>query len=162
MEALFLFHVFSCNDPWVIVDLGNCICTMSMDTLVYSNQNGTFHNAVKRSGVHIEKRVSKYLLNQGLLNQMDRTLSARGKYFPFCTLKRGGTSFKNWQFGEPYLLTKKRHQIASSGNRILKNDSLILRDFLINIFLIPFFVEEVQWKVWNLSKLFPKWKGKFS
>ena len=28
-----------------------------------------------------------------------KTFFDRGKYFPFCTLKQGGTSFKNWQFG---------------------------------------------------------------
>ena len=67
-------------------------------------------------------------------------------YFLFCTLKRGGTSFKNWQFGEPYLLMRStHHQIASPGHRIL-----------ISISLIPFSVEEVHWKVRNLSKLFSK------
>ena len=37
----------------------------------------------------------------------------RGKYFSFCALKPGGTSLKNWQFGEPFLL-------AQSANKLLK------------------------------------------
>ena len=44
-----------------------------------------------------------------------------GKYFPFCALKPGGTSFKNWQFGEPYLLARSG-QLSESHQKVQNSD----------------------------------------
>ena len=69
----------------------------------------------------------------------------QGKIFPFLHPKTRGNEFQKLAIWGTIFVDEKRHQIASPGHRILKNDFLIKgRDFLINISPIPFFVEKVQ------------------
>jgi hypothetical protein len=53
----------------------------------------------------------------------------QGKIFPFLHPKTRGNEFQKLAIWGTIFVDEKRHQIASSGHRILKNDSLILRDF---------------------------------
>ena len=60
-------------------------------------------------------------------------LGPRGKYFSFCTLKPGGTSLRNWQFGEPFLLAQKANKFLKQARDCRKKYSLIKgRNYLIN------------------------------
>ena len=59
----------------------------------------------------------------------------RGKYFSFGALKPGGTSLKNWQFGEPFLLAQSAKKMFKQARDCRKKYSLIKRRNFLIIFL---------------------------